>query len=186
MLWANFPKWYDNWRGCSGKRDFARFEFKMRVGRISCTATIPKLSHTDSVVFQTDWMAEEVVVNNQQRCYCHININDLVTDCSISSALAMEILQSCTKPSIYTTNFRGLPYIITSPYPHTAGSTEHVYFWLIPWHNQCNLHNHKNLATFTSRSVVADIKIPQSVDPASLYRNLCSTASEIKVHSIPA
>ena len=27
-------------------------------------------------------------------------INGLVQDCSISSALAMEILQACTKPSI--------------------------------------------------------------------------------------
>ena len=27
-------------------------------------------------------------------------IDDLLQDCSISSALAMEILQSCTKPSI--------------------------------------------------------------------------------------
>ena len=30
-----------------------------------------------------------------------IYINGLVQDYSISSALAMEILQSCTKPSIY-------------------------------------------------------------------------------------
>ena len=29
------------------------------------------------------------------------NINSLMQDCSISSALALEILQSCTKPSIY-------------------------------------------------------------------------------------
>ena len=29
-------------------------------------------------------------------------IHSLVQDCSISSALAMEILQSCTKPSIYS------------------------------------------------------------------------------------
>ena len=28
-------------------------------------------------------------------------INGLVQDCSNSSALAMELLQSCTKPSIY-------------------------------------------------------------------------------------
>ena len=29
-------------------------------------------------------------------------IDSLVQDCSISSALAMEILQSCTKPQIYS------------------------------------------------------------------------------------
>ena len=29
-------------------------------------------------------------------------IDGLVQDCSIFSALAMEILQSCTKPSIYS------------------------------------------------------------------------------------
>ena len=32
------------------------------------------------------------------------HINGLVQDCSISSALAVEILQSCTKPSIETTS----------------------------------------------------------------------------------
>ena len=32
-----------------------------------------------------------------QKCYIH----DLAQDCSSSSALAMELLQSCTKPSIY-------------------------------------------------------------------------------------
>ena len=30
-----------------------------------------------------------------------VHINGLVQDCSISSTLAMEIMQSCTKPSIY-------------------------------------------------------------------------------------
>ena len=34
-----------------------------------------------------------------QMSWCHIN--GLVQDCSISSAVAMEILQSCTKPSIW-------------------------------------------------------------------------------------
>ena len=35
-------------------------------------------------------------------CFCVIiNIDGLVQDCSIYSALAMEILQSCIKPSIY-------------------------------------------------------------------------------------
>ena len=36
-------------------------------------------------------------------------INGLVQDCSISIANAMEILQSCSKPSIYTS--LGLQYI---------------------------------------------------------------------------
>ena len=35
--------------------------------------------------------------------FTHAYINGLVQDCSISSALAMELLQSCTKPSIYIT-----------------------------------------------------------------------------------
>ena len=33
--------------------------------------------------------------------YVRNNIDALVEGCSISSALAMEILQSCSKPSIY-------------------------------------------------------------------------------------
>ena len=32
---------------------------------------------------------------------CLYSIDDCVQDCSISSALAMELLQSCTKPSLY-------------------------------------------------------------------------------------
>ena len=31
----------------------------------------------------------------------HCHFDDLVQDCSNSSALAMELLQSCTKPSIW-------------------------------------------------------------------------------------
>ena len=31
----------------------------------------------------------------------HKDIDDLVQDCSNSNALEMELLQSCTKPSIY-------------------------------------------------------------------------------------
>ena len=34
----------------------------------------------------------------------HLNIDGFVHDCSTSSALAMELLQSCTKPSIYLSN----------------------------------------------------------------------------------
>ena len=36
------------------------------------------------------------------------HIDGLVQDCSNSSALAMELLQSCTKPSIYYRNSQGL------------------------------------------------------------------------------
>ena len=35
---------------------------------------------------------------------CSVYINGLVYDCSNSSALAMDLLQSCTKPSIYKAN----------------------------------------------------------------------------------
>ena len=41
---------------------------------------------------QVDYPAGVAVV-------CHSYVDGLVQDCSISSALAMEILQSCTKPS---------------------------------------------------------------------------------------
>ena len=34
------------------------------------------------------------------------HLDDLLQDCSISSALAMEILQSCTKPSIWSFRFQ--------------------------------------------------------------------------------
>ena len=33
---------------------------------------------------------------------CFYNFNGLVQDCNNSSALAIELLQSCTKPLIYT------------------------------------------------------------------------------------
>ena len=36
------------------------------------------------------------------------NIDGLVQDCSNSSALAMELLQSCTKPSTYNSNFSNI------------------------------------------------------------------------------
>ena len=36
------------------------------------------------------------------------SMDGLVQDCNNSSALAMELLQSCTKPSVYSTN---LPWI---------------------------------------------------------------------------
>ena len=57
-------------------------------------------------------------------------INGLVQDCSISSALAMEILQSCTKPSISLQSFRPFTlsifhfsenYIIKLSFLHNGG-----------------------------------------------------------------
>ena len=42
------------------------------------------------------------VLNLSYETRRYIHTNSLLQDCSISSALAMEILQSCTKPSIYS------------------------------------------------------------------------------------
>ena len=41
------------------------------------------------------------VAPGEQQQWYHLDV--LVQDCSISSALAMEMLQSCTKASIYRT-----------------------------------------------------------------------------------
>ena len=41
-----------------------------------------------------------------------VNINGLVQDCSNSSALAMELLQFCTKPSIYFLQATFFPEIL--------------------------------------------------------------------------
>ena len=43
-------------------------------------------------------------------------INGLVQDCSISSALAMEIQQSCTKPSIVSHSHQGALLALGQPY----------------------------------------------------------------------
>ena len=42
--------------------------------------------------------------------YFRADIDDLMQDCSISSALAMEMLQSCTKPSIRITGRSRVPW----------------------------------------------------------------------------
>ena len=41
---------------------------------------------------------------------CNEQIDDLAQDCSNSSALAMELLQSCAKPSKYLTG--GMTYLL--------------------------------------------------------------------------
>ena len=59
-------------------------------------------------------------------CIVINNFDSLVQECSISSALAMEILQSCTKPSIYH-NFSNDVYIHSSKSSHwclNKGDTE--------------------------------------------------------------
>ena len=48
------------------------------------------------------WSAQVDVSFIQWCPHLRVHIDGLVQDCSISSALAMEILQSCIKPSIYT------------------------------------------------------------------------------------
>ena len=50
---------------------------------------------------QTANMETTSVVNKVSGHWKQPHIHGLVQDCSISSALAMEILQSCTKPSTY-------------------------------------------------------------------------------------
>ena len=64
------------------------------------------------------------------------NIDGLVQDCSISSASAMEILQSCTKPSIYNTskyNLTLIPhYFLTSPLSNENTNHPTGYFETLP------------------------------------------------------
>ena len=57
------------------------------------------------------------------------HIDHLVQDCSISSALAMEILQSCTKP--WTWAF----YAITADTRHTRGNNNIINKSTLFWHN---------------------------------------------------
>ena len=92
------------------------------------------------------------------------DIDDLVQDCSIPSALAMEILQSCTKPSmIYSSR---IPFKRQVTWPGTNGLTlwglgmhkcinepDNLWFreWLVTcsvkihYLNQCWLITHWNL-----------------------------------------
>ena len=48
----------------------------------------------------------------------YMYIDNSVQDCSISSALAMEILQSCAKPSIYAV-WIGWPFIAVTCLAHS-------------------------------------------------------------------
>ena len=54
----------------------------------------------------------------------NVQINGLVQDCSISIANAQEILQSCTKPSIY--DFKK----ITKTFVHFVGPYLYIYYSL--------------------------------------------------------
>ena len=56
---------------------------------------------------------------------------DLVQDCSISSALAMEILQSCAKPSVCGIGF-SWPYSCDQSSPMLPGSSSPWSAWLWP------------------------------------------------------
>ena len=48
------------------------------------------------------WVIRPQCVDRRRAEFYKHNIVGLVQDCSISSALALEILQSCTKTSTYT------------------------------------------------------------------------------------
>ena len=62
---------------------------------------------------------------------CRLHIDGLVQDCSNSSALALELLQSCTKPSIYSGTWWVKPFLAKSLY-HTWNIFTH---WLRPCQN---------------------------------------------------
>ena len=47
-----------------------------------------------------DFHVRNIILDEQKGMYTRISIDGLVLDCSISIANALEILQSCTKPSI--------------------------------------------------------------------------------------
>ena len=51
--------------------------------------------------FPVDITREIIIVDLSYSVLFHLFINSLVQDCSNSSALAMELLQSCTKPSTW-------------------------------------------------------------------------------------
>ena len=64
-------------------------------------------------------------------------IYGLVQDCSNSSALAMELLQSCTKPSIYK-HVKYIPYL-----PHSSG----CFLWTgtVVWLFSCQWNNFEDM-----------------------------------------
>ena len=55
-----------------------------------------------SPVFQTPWTPNILLQVAVSEVLGHAHFDGLVQDCSNSSALTMELLQSCTKPSICT------------------------------------------------------------------------------------
>ena len=79
-------------------------------------------------------------------------IDGLVQDCSISSALALEILQSCTKPSKY--NHQSQRYILLSSFFYCAGQ-RFLSFSRVVQH-----HIHTHYFRFWSYSTVILLRFP--------------------------
>ena len=71
------------------------------------------------------WMSCVICLN----ILCNEYIDGLVQDCSISSALAMEILQSCTKPLIWITCM----YELTTLYDLIINCWRPIIFFTIYW-----------------------------------------------------
>ena len=65
--------------------------------------------------------------------YRREHLHGLVQDCSISSALAMEILQSCTKPSLCGQDgiigYHYMAAIVVKPFISWVQSQIHVELW---------------------------------------------------------
>ena len=56
--------------------------------------------HMITIMLQMSWCTT-VLSNQQAQCWLHRHIDGSVQDCSNSIANALELLQSCTKPSTY-------------------------------------------------------------------------------------
>ena len=89
------------------------------------------------------------------------HIDYLVQDCSISIANAQEILQSCTKPSIYKNNhiiwikMTNRSYKRTS-YPRCIPRTSwHLINGRFPLRLHCNVHSRKHLITCQSLQLLS-------------------------------
>ena len=63
--------------------------------------TVRLTQRLQPVWLKTHWKSKYFHRSDQKWCRVAHNIGGLVQDCSNSSALAMELLQSCTKPSMY-------------------------------------------------------------------------------------
>ena len=89
------------------------FKSKQSWGQCMLSSEIISIKDTYKIKHE---MTVPLVINGQVRCsishnptsiffaqsLLHHNTNAFVQDCSNSSVLAMELLQSCTKPSIYS------------------------------------------------------------------------------------